>query len=483
MAKVSIGRAIRWWAEQNGHKPALTCGNRTVTRQELEEESNRLARCFRAMGMRQGDFVAVLLPNGVELVVTAIATSKLGAVVMPISHKLPAAELEPILELAKPALVVGLPAGAFGQRSTLSEGYVVPAGVPSDPLPEIVAHPWFATVSGGSTGRPKVIVNNQVGLFDPQEPQANLAIERATLIPGPLYHGAPFHTALRALMAGNHVIVMPRFDAETCLSLIDKYRVDYVPVVPTMMNRMWRLGPEVLRRYDLSSVRVLVSLGAACPAWLKERWIGLLGPEHVHEFYTCTEQLGMTWISGTEWLQHKGSVGRPVNGARVCIFGEDGQPVPAGEIGEVFLMPATGPGTTYRYIGAEARRREDGWETCGDLGWVDADGYLYIADRRTDLIVSGGTNVYPAEVEAVLEQHPAIRASAVIGLPDDDLGHRVHAILETDEPVDVEELRGWLAARLAYFKIPRTFEFVTEAIRNESGKVRRSALRRARMNS
>jgi len=200
----------------------------------------------------------------------------------------------------------------------------------------------------------------------------------------------------------------------------------------------------------------------------------------VHEFYTCTEQLGMTWISGTEWLEHRGSVGRPINGSQVRIFGAGGVELPAGEIGDIYLMPASGPGTSYRYIGAESQRRDDGWETCGDLGWLDADGYLYIADRRTDLIVSGGNNVYPAEVEAAIDQHPAVRASAVIGLPDDDLGHRVHAIVESEEPIDLEELRIWLADRLGASKIPRSFEWVREAIRNESGKVRRAALRQAR---
>ena len=481
MARMSIGRAIGWWAERDGDRPALTCEGHTVTRRELELQSNRLARAFAAMGVKQGEFVALSLPNGIGLIESALAATKLGAIVMPLSSRLPGAERDPVLDLVKPALAVGLPAGSCGR--TVPVGYSPPENLPAGPLPDVIAHPWFATTSGGSTGKPKVIVNNQAGLFDPQVPEANLAIERATLIPGPLYHGAPFHTALRALMAGNHVIVMPRFDAQTCVSLIDQYRVDYVPVVPTMMNRMWRLGMEVLGRYDLSSLRILVSLGAACPAWLKERWIELLGPERVHEFYTCTEQLGMTWISGTEWLEHRGSVGRPINGSRVKIFGADGKELPAGDIGDICLMPASGPGTTYRYIGAESRRRDDGWETCGDVGWLDSDGYLYIADRRTDLIVSGGTNVYPAEVEAAIDQHPAVRASAVIGLPDDDLGHRVHAILEIDQPIEVEELRGWLAERLASFKVPRTFEFVSDPIRNESGKVRRSALRQERMES
>jgi bile acid-coenzyme A ligase len=307
-----------------------------------------------------------------------------------------------------------------------------------------------------------------------------MALEGTVLIAGPLYHGAPSNLGVRGLSLGNHVIVMSKFDAQTCLRLIDEHRPDYVQVVPTMMSRMWRLGREVIDRYDLSSVHALVSFGAACPGWLKEAWIDLIGAEHVHEFYSATEQIGKTWITGTEWLAHRGSVGRAMGGSRIAIFGRDGEPLAPGQTGDIYLIPATGPGSTYYYIGDEPQRRADGWETSGDIGWMDEDGYLYIADRRTDLIVTGGANVYPAEIEAVIDQHPAVRASVVIGLPDDDLGHRVHAVIETDEPMDTEQLRAWLGERLVRYKVPRTFEFVTEAIRNEAGKVRRSAYRQAR---
>lgn len=477
---MSIGRALRWWSQRDGTRPALTCDQRTLSRRELEEDSNRLARAFSETGVRQGDFVAILLPNGIEFFQCVLAAVKLGAAVLPISPNMPAAERDPVFDLVKPALIAG-PAGAYGGAPALPDVGAVIGKFSAEPLPDVIAHPWFATTSGGSTGRPKVIVNTQAGLFDPESPEAGLDIERATLIPGPLYHGAPFHTGLRALLFGNHLIVMPRFDPEACLGIVARNRIDFMPVVPTMMHRMWRLGPQVLGRYDLSSLRILVSMGAACPPWLKEAWIGLIGAEQVHEYYTCTEQIGMTWISGTEWLEHRGSVGRPINGSQVRIFGENGEALAPGEIGDIHLMPATGPGTSYRYIGAESRRRDDGWESCGDLGWLDEDGYLYVADRRTDLIVTGGENVYPAEVEAVIDQHPAVRASAVIGLPDDDLGHRIHAIVETEEPIDAEALRAWLSDRLARYKIPRSFEFVSEAIRNEAGKVRRLALRQARM--
>jgi bile acid-coenzyme A ligase len=480
MAKLQIDRAIKWWAEKDGDRPALTCDGRTITRRELIERTDRLACAFARMGVAQKKFVVIALPNGSPFFETALAAVKLGAMVLPISSRMPPRERAPILDAVKPALIVGLPSGSYKDVPTVPESYSCPDDLVCEGLPGVAPYAWFTTTSGGSTGSPKLIVNTQAGLTDPQIPLDRLTLEGTLLIPGPLYHGAPFNLGLRGLSFGDHVIIMPKFDPEGCLRLIDQYRVDYVQVVPTMMNRIWRLGPEVLGRYDLSSLRVLVSFGAACPGWLKEAWIGLIGAEHVHEFYSATEQIGKTWISGTEWLQHRGSVGRPVNGSRIKIFGRDGREMPTGKMGDIYLTPATGPGSTYYYIGAESQRRPDGWETSGDLGWLDEDGYLYIADRRTDLIVSGGANVYPAEIETLIDQYPGVRASVVIGLPDDDLGHRVHAIVEADQSLGVEELRAWLAERLVRYKIPRTFEIVNDPIRNEAGKVRRSAYRRAR---
>ena len=480
MAKLPIDRAIRWWADKDARRPALSCGGTTITRGELLERSERRACAFHELGVRPKDYIVIALPNSIEFFETAIAAVRVGAMVLAISSKMPAREREPIFQALKPALVVGVPDGSCPGMKTVPQGFM-PEDRHSCELPYQEAYAWFTTTSGGSTGRAKLIVNTQAGSTDPESPVERLKLEATALIPAPLYHGAPFNFGLRALSFGNHVIVMPKFDPEECLRLIHQHRVDYVQVVPTMMIRMWRLGPELIARYDLSSLRVMVSFGAACPAWLKEAWIGLIGPEHVHEFYSATEQIGKTWITGTEWLEHRGSVGRAANGSRITIFGPDGKELGPGEIGDIYLIPAAGPGKTYYYIGAESQRRADGWETSGDIGWLDKDGYLYIADRRTDLILSGGANVYPAEIEAVIDQHPAVRASAVIGMPDDDLGQRVHAIVETDEALDAEQLRTWLADRLVRYKIPRTFEFVKEPIRNETGKVQRSAYRRARL--
>ena len=274
---------------------------------------------------------------------------------------------------------------------------------------------------------------------------------------------------------------MSRFDPEESLRLIDEHEVQWVNMVPTMLHRIWRLPAETRAAATrLASLRRVVSSGAACADWLMRAWIDWIGPDRMFEVYGGTERIGGTMISGREWLERPGSVGKPTGGRLVRILGEDGREVPVGEVGEVFFLPPGGQGSTYRYVGAEARSTEDGWETLGDMGSVDADGYLYLVDRRTDMVVTGGENVYPAEVEAVIDAFPDVGGSCVIGLPDDDLGQRLHAIVEAEASCEVE-LRAHLESALVRYKIPRSFEFVKEPIRDDAGKVRRAKLRAERL--
>jgi bile acid-coenzyme A ligase len=221
-------------------------------------------------------------------------------------------------------------------------------------------------------------------------------------------------------------------------------------------------------------------MAAPCPPYLKQAWIDWLGPERIMELYAGTEAQAATFINGVEWLEHRGSVGKPLIG-RMQICDADGNPLPPGEVGEVWLRSDAGP--TYKYIGAEARAREDGWESLGDLGWMDEDGYLYLADRLTDMVLVGGSNVYPAEVEAALDEHPAVMSSCVIGLPDDDLGNRLHALVQLSDEVSDADLATWCGERLTKYKVPKTFERVDEPLRDDAAKVRRSQLRAERMPS
>ena len=302
------------------------------------------------------------------------------------------------------------------------------------------------------------------------------------LVPGPLYHNGPFLWAMIALFKGATVAVTTRFDAEQTLQLIDRLKLETAYMVPTMMRRIWALPAEVRARYDLSSLKALWHLAAPCPPWLKQAFIDWLGPEVIWELYGGTEGQGSTTIQGTEWLTHKGSVGRPVETCEMKIVDEDGNPVAPGEVGEVFMRPLAGPGTSYYYLGAEPKAIEGGWESLGDMGWMDEEGYLYLSDRRSDMIVVGGANIYPAEVEAAIDSWPGVRSSAVIGLPDEDMGARLHAIVDVPGgTLDEDAFMAHLAERLVRYKLPRSIEVVTEPLRDDAGKSRRSALRQARL--
>jgi bile acid-coenzyme A ligase len=223
-------------------------------------------------------------------------------------------------------------------------------------------------------------------------------------------------------------------------------------------------------------------MASACPVWLKQAWIDWIGPDPVFELYGGTERQGMTIISGREWLQKKGSVGKVQPGAAMRVLDADGAECPPGQIGEIYFRPDSGRNATYHYVGAEAKAAGE-WESLGDLGHMDEDGYLFLADRRTDLILSGGANIYPAEVEAAIDSHPDVLTSAVVGLPDDDLGQRVHAIVQRREGGEVSsgDLIAHLERQLVRYKVPRSIEFSTTPLRDDAGKVRRSALREERV--
>jgi bile acid-coenzyme A ligase len=479
MAETSHGNALSVLAGRDPDRPALVNGERSITRGELERRSNRRARGFAALGVGVGDFVCIALPNGVEFVESVFATWKLGAVPQPISWHLPAAERAAILELARPALVVG---GEPRDGPGVPRGWEPDGALSDAPLPERVSPHRKVMTSGGSTGRPKLIVDTSPARIDPDLSAYTLAPGTRVLIPGPLYHAAPFISCFSTIMVGGFAVLMSRFDPEEALRLIEAHRVQFVTFVPTMLHRIWRLGPECRARHDLSSLERVGSGGAKCPAWLMRAWIDWMGAEKMIDAYGASEGIVRTVITGPEWLEHEGSVGRPLEGWKVRVLDADGRDLPPGEVGEVYVLPPGGQGSTYFYIGeARARVSRDGWETLGDLGYLDADGYLYLVDRRTDLIVTGGANVYPAEVEAALDAHPAVRSCAVIGLPDDDLGARVHAIVQRDGAVDAEGLRAHLRERIDRYKIPRSFEFVEEPLRDDAGKLRRWQLRETRL--
>ncbi len=482
MALISLSRIVAHWAALQPERSVLHHEGHALTWAQLDARTNRLARAYQDLGVQTDDFVTIALPNGIEFFEACLATWKAGATPQPVSSRLPKFERDQIVEVGAPSLVVGVDPGEYAPIPCLPVGYKPDSALLDTPLPEVTAISYKAMTSGGSTGRPKLIVSKSPAASDPDVPLLEIPQQGCMLIPGPLYHNGPFLWAMTALFKGCTVVVTTRFDAEETLRLIVEHKVDVVYMVPTMMRRIWALPEDVRTRYDLSSLKALWHLAAPCPPWLKECFIEWLRPEVIWELYGGTEGQGSTTIQGTEWLTHKGSVGRPVETCEMKVVGDDGATLPPGEVGEVFIRPLTGQGTTYRYIGAEPKAIEGGWESLGDMGSMDAEGYLYLTDRLSDMILVGGANIYPAEVEAAIDAFPGVRSSAVIGLPDEDMGARLHAVIDLpDGPADPKALEAHLAERLVRYKVPKSFEYVDEPVRDDAGKVRRKALREARL--
>ena len=467
-AEIAFPLALLTHARRDPAHVAVICGEQRITRADLDRRSNQVARVLAARGVTAERFVAIVLPNGIDVFVTVVAAWKLGAVPLPLSHRMPDHELRSVLAIVDAATVVLEPIDATHEDAS--------------EMPPVPLRWWKAMATGGSTGTPKVVLDEASPIADPMAPQNFMTLDGTMLVAGPIYHSGPFINSVRGLLVGTTVVLLERFDAEQVLALIELHSVDWTFLVPTMQHRIWRLGADVRGRYDMSSLRAVVSSGGPYPAWLKAEMIGWLGAETIQEAYGGTEQIGGTAISGTEALQKPGSVGRVRPGYAMCIRDGTGREVMVNKVGQVYFRAIDGV-PRFRYLGCDDDAG-DGWASFGDLGWIDEDGYLFLADRRTDLIVTGGANVYPAEVEAAIESHAAVRSSAVIGLPDDDLGQRVHAIIDVADAsaadIDAALMRAHLALHLAPYKVPRSFEFVRDALRDESGKVRRFALRAER---
>ncbi|MDE0989078.1 MAG: AMP-binding protein [Pseudomonadales bacterium] len=481
MRMVPLSRIVSYWSEIQGDRVAIYHEGETITWNQLDRETNRLARAYESLGVGQDDFVTIALPNGIEFFKSTIATWKAGATPQPVSARLPKFERDQIVEVGEPRLITGVADGSHEGYRTLPAGYEPDPAISDEPLPEKIATSFKAMTSGGSTGRPKLIVTTSPAVWDIDSDRLHTQLQGSMLIPGPLYHNGPFVWAMSAFFRGNQITVTTRFDAEQTLGLIQDQQIDIVYMVPTMMQRIWNLPEEVRAGYDLSSLKVLWHLAAPCPAWLKEAFIEWLGAEVIWELYGGTEAQGGTVISGIEWMSHRGSVGKPTATCEIIVVGDEGQRLPPNEVGEVFLRPLTGQGSTYRYIGAEAKAIAGGFESIGDMGYFDEDGYLYLADRQTDMILSGGANIYPAEVEAAIDSCAGVRSSAVIGLPHEDLGNFVHAIVDAPGGLKEAALLSHLSERLVRYKIPRTIEFSDEPMRDDAGKLRRKALREERL--
>ncbi|HEX7104058.1 MAG TPA: AMP-binding protein [Nitrolancea sp.] len=456
---------------------ALSGDEQTISWAALERQTNQIARLLADRGVSGDSMVVTGVWNSPEMILFTIAAWKLGARVLPLRAILPPRERDAILQLAQPALVLAEWAD-LGWPSIHPEALSAAAAYPDGPLPD-VPHPGKAIGSGGSTGNPKLIIDRAWNPVAGIESGRRLGTRQGQtqLLAAPLYHNSPFLQSFTGLADDHTLLVMEKFDATRAADLIERYRVSYAYLPPILMRRLALLTDFWER--DFSSFDAMHSSAAVCPIWLKQVWIDKLGPEKVYEVYGSAEGIGSTIIRGDEWLAHRGSVGRSTT-SDIRILDEARNPLPPGEVGEIFLKRRDGSTPTFHYIGAApVKFTEDGFASLGDLGSLDEDGYLYIADRRVDMIVSGGANVYPAEVEAALSEYPGLADVAVIGVPDEEWGRRVHAVIEPHDPAnppEIHELDAHVRERIAAWKAPKTYEFVTQLPRNEAGKIRRTAL-------
>lgn len=496
-------------AEEDPDRVAITMARsgETLTYSQLDENANRLAHVFRKHGLTRGDHVAFVMENHIRYFELMSAAERTGLYYTCVNSHLTADELAYILTDCHAQVVISSPAvreklvaaaGTMsGDRMWLEVGDDNPpaplrsyeravAQRPADPVADeqLGASMLY---SSGTTGRPKGILRplpdshpaQALAVFEFVQKRLFLMEPGMTyLAPTPLYHSAPQSAISGCIRLGAHAIVMEKFDPEEFLRLVDEHRVTHTQIVPTMMRRLVRLPSETRDKYDVSSLRVLVHAAAPCPVPLKREMIEWFGPI-LHEYYASTEAVGGTIIDSSEWLAHPGSVGKPAFGD-LEIHDENGQPCPTGVTGRVWFSGAT----SFEYFNTPEKTAEafDGVGTVvGDLGYVDADGYLYLTDRESFMILSGGVNVYPQETEDVLSAHPCVADVAVFGVPDDDLGETVKALVVPSaghrSPELPEELHRYCRSKLSTIKCPRSIELVDDLPRTDAGKLLKGPLR------
>lgn len=488
-------------ARRSPHRTALVMTDGTsVTYEQLDAQSARLAAFLRRRGAAPGDTLAIVMENRVEWGAAIWAGMRSGLFVAPLNSHLKAGELAYILGDCAPAAVVTSVSRRAEVGAALASAGRTTDVLVADELDDLLTGVAPGPVederlgarmlySSGTTGRPKGIRQPLKDLHPADAPPRlgplieRLEIDEGTVLlsPAPNYHAAPFTFLLILHMVGGTVVGMPRFDAEGVLRAIEHQRITHVQVVPTMLSRLLRLPADVRSRYDLSSLRVVVTSGAPCTRELKAAAMGWLGPV-VHEYYGASEGYGQTHISPREALERPGSVGRALKGV-IHVTDAEGTELPAGEVGRVWFE-GTDPIAYHRDDEKSRSARNDrGWSTVGDLGHLDEDGFLFLAGRESHTIISGGVNVYPAEIEEVLSSHPAVADVAVVGVPDDDLGEAVRAVVEVTGDVPAgsalsEELIELCRTRLAGFKRPRGVDFVDQLPRTPTGKLLKDEVRR-----
>jgi long-chain acyl-CoA synthetase len=504
MAEIALGRVLS--------------GGRETSRATIMERAAGAASGFAALGITAGDAIAVMLRNDFPFFEASFAAQRLGAYCVPLNWHGKTPELAYVLgdcgakaviahadllpQLA-PAMPPGVPLLVVPTPPEIAAAYGL-ADAPCRPPPDaLLWQEWLAAFAplpegppgaissmiytSGTTGHPKGVRRLNMG---PSAAQAMGQLARnvmgivpgevmRTVITGPVYHSAPNFYGLYAVREGGLAILQPRFDAEELLRLVEQYRITHLHMVPTMFVRLLRLSDEVKRRHDLSSLKWVVHAAAPCPAAVKRAMIEWWGPVIV-EYYGATETGAVTFHTAEEALRKPGTVGRPLPGGMVRIYDERGRALPAGEVGEVYLWIEGWPDFTYHKLDDKRREVErDRLVTVGDVGYLDDDGYLFLCDRKRDMVISGGVNIYPAEIEAALLAMPGVRDCAVFGIPDDEFGEQLCAYVEPEPRAELgeAEVKAFLRQRLADFKVPRVLRFESGLPREDSGKIMKRKLR------
>ena len=497
-------RGITAWARAEPDRPALILAGAVRTYGEFDARTARLAVALSGCGVGADDRVAIMLPNGFELFEAWGAATRLGAAVVLINWHLKADELAYILsdsgakilvahadlgefsraalDLAPgcTALIVGGPADGSEYEAVIAAAAPPAGGTEGGELVGL-ASPIFYT--SGTTGRPKGVVHGRpdakttIRNMEGQLALWGWSAEDTYILSGPAYHAGPGGWTMSALYVGAATVILPAFDPIEWLRLVAEHRVTCSFMVPSHFIRILEVSEADRAALDHSSLRLIAHAGAPCPVVVKRRIIEALAPCEISELYGMSEG-GATRISMAEWLERPGSVGAPWPGVEVRILDETGAPVPAGETGLIYVRPQGGARFEYH---DDPEKTASVWSddafSVGDIGHLDADGYLFLTDRAADMVIRGGVNVYPREIEEVLYEHPSVVDCAVFGIPDDRLGERLHAVVEVRDIVDVDVLRDHCREHLADFKVPASFELVARLPRQPNGKVLKRLLR------
>ncbi|MGQ0433662.1 MAG: acyl-CoA synthetase [Microthrixaceae bacterium] len=472
-----------------------------VTYRELDERSNRLAHLWHDRGLRRGDHVAILLPNDPRWFDAVWAALRSGLYYTPVNWHLTPAEVAYIVEdcgarsVLTAATFADKVAGLDIEIPLVVDGDIAgweryEEAVATQPTTPLAREPEGAGMfySSGTTGRPKGIlfplpdrtVHDEHPILKYESPIAN-GPDDVYLSTAPMYHTAPVVTCSLAHRTGATTVIMERWDPEACLAAIERHRVTSAQFVPTMFVRLLKLPAEVREPYDVSSLRLVTHAAAPCPVEVKHQMMAWFGPI-IWEYYAGSENVGSTLIGPEEWLAHPGSVGLP-RFTTVHNCDDDHRELPVGEVGNIWFDT---PGAAFEYHGdpdkTAASRSPEGWFNLGDVGYLDADGYLYLTDRQSFTIISGGVNIYPQEAEDVLVMHPAVADVAVFGVPNDDLGEEVKAVVQLLDPTqagpDTEaELLAFCREHLAAFKCPRSIDFDPALPRQDTGKLYKRLLK------